>query len=351
MSWKAALIPCLVVLALTPGAWLAGARAEERSLSATAHIKAAEESLKRRKYDAAAASFEQAIRIGAREPGVVAGLGEALLLAGQRAEGLAFLRHVADTPDGASDADEAVERARKVLARKDRAGKALRKRLEQFQKVCLRIAEKSVDREPHIAREAIRLGRAAGPHEGRFGRLAWQAGMLDSGQPLFDGTTAKGWRWLQAPRWTIVEGAIHGTAADVWSVCRTSRVLSGNYDLRCEVRILEGGNTLAMIQAAWSDTHENVSFGIMGKRLVLLEGRALPRTADAPRGRSPRGVSWDPDEWQLLELEFRDSGITARLSGTVVGTIPMRPAYRAGAVGLATLGGKAAFRRIEVVSR
>lgn len=351
MNSKAALVTALLLLALVAGAWVAGVDAEEGPRSATAHIKAGEQSLKRRKYDAAVASFTQAIQLGAREPEVLANLGEALFLGGQRADGLAVLRHVADAPDDVNNVDEAVERARKLLARKDRSGRALHKRLLQFQKVCLRIAEKSADREPHVAREAIRLGRAAGPDDERFARLAWQVGMLDAGQQLFDGRSAQGWRWLQAPRWTIAEGEIHGTAADVWSVCRTAHVLSGNYDLRCEVRILEGSNTLAMIQAAWSDTHENVSFGILGKRVVLAEGRALPRTADAPQGRTVRGLAWEPEAWQLLELAFRDSGITARLSGKTVGTIPMRAAYRSGSVGLATLGGKAAFRRIEVVQR
>jgi hypothetical protein len=113
-----------------------------------------------------------------------------------------------------------------------------------------------------------------------------------------------------------------------------------------------GGGAVFFLQAGWNHFQRNVSLGMRGKGVLLLEGHELGSDADppsAPAVKTRRPV--DPSQWNLFELQFRADRVRAFVGGEEVGTIPRSAAYREGHVALQVLASTVAFRRIEVVRR
>jgi hypothetical protein len=286
----------------------------------------------------------------------VAGLGEAALGADREGQGLEYLRRfmdlVMEQPGARERFADDVKRVEKLLRRKDRYGRRLEKTIDDYVSTCTRLAQKWADDDPVAAGAAWKDASVLRPEGPDVTALSGKLGVREAGTPLFNGRDATGWTWLQAPDWRVSQGSIVGRAADVWAVCRTNERLAGNYDLRLEARVVEGGGAVLLLQGAWNGYHQNVSLGLVGKKVVLVEGADLPQNADAPNARPPKTrARIDPSAWNIFELQFRSDRVTAFVAGEEVGSVARTPAYAHGHVALVALLGTVAFRHVEVVRR
>jgi hypothetical protein len=308
-----------------------------------------------RQWDEATDAFFEAALADPSWLPALAGLGEAALGAGRTGEGLEHLRRFVDLaeadPRAAAPWADDLSRVRKVLKQRDREGARLERIVDDHVAALAKLARSRADDDLALARAAFREGAALRPGDPAWDALAWPLGLLPAGDPLFDGQGASGWTWFEAPAWSVAEGEIRGRAADVWAACRTTVRLAGDFDVRCEARVVDGGRgAVFFLQGAWSAYDQNVSLGMTGRGVLLIEGSKLPKDADPPSDKPVRTKTrFDAEQWNLFELRFRPREVEAWVSGERVGSVRRLEAYESGHVALAVLQGTVAFRRLEVV--
>jgi hypothetical protein len=313
--------------------------------------------LKAKKWEEAQAAFREVLRHDESSLAGGIGLAEALVGSGQKGGGLALLRRTVDAAvrRGAATTAGREEIARAVLTlrSKDPEGTRLERLVDAHAEALVKVARQAGEDDPPLARSAVGVLTRLRPDHPDLSVLEVRLGLLPPGEALFNGRDASGWAWLEPPAWRIVDQEIHGEAKDVYAVARTTLSVSGDHDVRVEARVLDGGGAAVFfLQGGWSDFRENVSLGMMGSGVLLMEGRTMGTTADPPRG-VPRKLRTkvDPGEWNLFELRFRRGHVTGYVNGEQAGAIPRTTRYDGGHVALTALLSKVAFRRLELVRR
>ncbi len=348
-TWSLALVLVSVCTLASPAH---GDRSEAEALGAQA-----ERALRGGKPAEAAALYERAAAADPSWLPAVAGMGRALLADRRTGPGLEHLRRfveaVEDDPAAARRHDDLLADTRKLLRRKDAGGKKLARLIESHAAACATLADSWRRTDMAAAHLAWREGNALQPDLPALGRLTWQLGELPEGEALLPQADASGWLWIEAPRWVHADGILAGTGTDVWSICRTQRRFHGNYDIRCEARVTKGGGSAVfLMQATWRTTSQNISFGMRGSDVLLLEGFELPTTADPPSGRARKtGTRVDPKQWNLFELRFRPRAVFAYVNGERVGVVERGPLYGMGHLALTALLGRIEYRRVAYVAR
>jgi hypothetical protein len=345
------LLACGLALALSLGRGPAGADPG----AAEADVARGRTALKAKRWTEAEEAFRAALRQDPDRLGARLGLAEALLGAGQRGKALPLARQVAGAGAraggaGAADAGE-VDRARALLKREDPEGAKLERLVDDFTRALLKVGVQAGEADPLLARTAVERVRRLRPDHPELHGLASRLGLLPPGEPLWNGRDGAGWSWFEAPGWTVAEQAIVGSAADVYAATRTVLSIQGDYDVRLEARVLGGGKSAVLfLQAGWTTFRENVSLGLVGAHVLLMEGRQMGTTADPPRG-TPRKTRApvDPEAWNRFELQFRGATVVGYVNGERVGEIVRPPRYASGHVALTVLLGRVAFRRLELV--
>lgn len=325
-------------------------------LGAEAAVAKGRAALRAKKPAEAESACKEALHLDATYVPARVLLAEALLLGGAKGAALETLRVVVETIEADGSARliwaKDLARARDLLKTHDADGRALEKAIDDYVAALLRIARSALDAEPDLARDLVQRARALRPSRHELGPLALRLGLLEPGAPLFDGASATGWMWLDPPSWTIEDGAAVGVAADVYAVARTVVAVSGDYDVRCEARVLEGGSTVLLLQGGWNEFAQNVSLGAMGSGVLLVDGATMAATNDPPRAKPLKTrTPFDPRAWNHFELRFRADRVTGYVNGEEVGSLARPGHAKSGHVALAVLQGKAAFRGIEVLRR
>jgi hypothetical protein len=312
--------------------------------------------LKERRWSDAEAFFREALVHDEASVPAQVGLGEALLGANQVGDGLEALRRVVDDAPAHASLPAAVardvERARETLKRRDVEGRRLRKLGDDLATTLARLAKRSQDADPDLARAATRhLARVRPDHPDR-GPLEARLDLLEPGEPLFNGRDGTGWFGFEPPDWTVADGTIVARAKDVYAVTRTDVRVGGDFEVRAQVRVVEGRSAVLFLQGAWTESSENFSVGMYGSAVYAMEGNKMGVEADPPKGSPvPTKAPVDPARWNQLELRFTADRMVAAVNGEVVKSMPRTAAYASGHVALRVLQGTVAFRRIELLRR
>lgn len=352
---RLARVPVRLALAAVAACAAATAGAGDRTAAERAADRAKVE-LKAKRFPAAAAAYEDAVRLDASYVPARVGLAEARILGGDRGGGLEVLRVLVETldPDDTMRRVWAKEltKAKDLLRARDEGGRRLDGLVDDHVAALLRLVKPATTADPELARALVREAAALRPRHPDVGPLVLRLGLADAGEALWNGVDASGWMWLEDPAWVIEDGAIVGTATDVYAVTRTVLALVGDYDLRCEARVLAGGAPVLLLSGGWNEFAEHVSVGLNGKGVLLIDGRTMSGTNDPPHATPivPR-TPVRPSEWTHFELRFRGDRVSGHVDGREVGSIARPAGAQKGHVALAVLLGRVAFRRIEVVRR
>ena len=310
--------------------------------------------LKAKKLPEAEAAFREALATSPDLPSARVGLAEVLLATDRTGPALEVLRAFVETTEGdvvaRRTASKELAWAKDTLRRRDALGTKLEGLVAGYVASMTDLARRSADADPLLARRAVRDALRVAPRRIDLGTLAVRHGALAPGEPLWNGTDDRDWTWLEPPSWEIVDGTIVGVATDVYAVARTSVPVSGDFDLRCEVRVLEGKSAVVLLEGAWSGFASHLAVGLRGSGALLFDGRAMGATNDPPAAPAVRTKApVDPTKWTHLELRLRGDAAYGFVGGEPVGDLIRAPSHRSGHVAISVLGGKAAFRRIEVV--
>lgn len=290
------------------------------------------------------------------------GLGEALVGLGQRDEAIAEFRAFAGAAKALSPLPDGwgslLQRAEKRLAQFDAAGTELRTLVDRHAAALLSLARKWAKDDPDLAVRAARRALALRPGDAAAAQLIESLGRSPKGEPiaLFDGASLAGWIEAVLPTWSVREGAIEGECRDSAYAARTERHFEGDFDVRCEARLLEShegsGPVFWGVSAAYDGKESGYLLGVLKGALWFEEERgadealgivdASPSTLEKP---------FDPKKWHALEVRLRGGRATALVQGEEVGSAERSPARAGGFVGLKVQNCRVQFRKIEVVPR
>lgn len=289
------------------------------------------------------------------------GLAEALLGAGQRDAAVTeFRRFVADAraatplPEGWAPV---VARAEKRLETLDAAGNELRALVDAHVATLLSFARKYAKGDADVATKALRRILSLRPGHAQATQLLESLGRSPKGEPvpLFDGASLRGWTDGNPPLWQVRDGAIEGTIRDAACVCRTEASFDGDFDVRCEMRIVQEfpGPTLFALCTAYDGKEGHYTWGLFRGQFLFQEDlndaddREIARVSPS----ALKGPAPDTKSWMTFEVRFRGADVTVLVNDEEVAREPRAAGRTGGFVGLKVQNCKAQFRKIEVVPR
>lgn len=289
------------------------------------------------------------------------GLAEALLGARKRAAALeAFRRFIRDCEAAgpSKDTDDMVERARKRLKEIDEAGSALDDIIDGHVEALMALARKWKSQDPELILAILRRVLKLRPDHAAAKNWIEKMGESATGKTVqvFNGRDLDGWADMGFPTWQCRDGAIVADVKDTGYVARTEAYFKGDFDVRCEMKLLEDrpGTTMLTLLGAYRALYKYYSFGFLDGRVVWEdetgEGAQNRRTVFSAEPRELKKPP-DPEQWTVFELRFRGKEVTALVNGEVVAKEARPPERGEGFIGLQVVNAKAAFRKIEVVQR
>jgi len=290
------------------------------------------------------------------------GLGEALLGLSRRDDAVAEFRAftagakaLTPLPDGWG---ALLQRAEKRLVQLDAAGTELRNLVDQHATALVSLSKKWAKGDPDLAVRAARRALSLRPGDAQAAQLIESLGQSAKGEPiaLFDGTSLSGWLEAVLPTWSAKDGAIEGSCRDAAYICRSERHFDGDFDVRCEARLVQSyegsGPVFWALDAAYDGKESGYVLGVLKGALWFEEERGAEESKDiVDASPSTLDKPFDAKEWHSLEVRLRGGRAIALVNGQEIGSTERSIARSGGFVGLKVQNCRVQYRKIEVVPR
>jgi tetratricopeptide (TPR) repeat protein len=330
---------------------------------ARAALEAGKSALSRKDWSTAQTSFQRALEEEPDHHEARAGLADAQMGLGNRAEAATTLRGLLTRMEEATAlAPEQVAvytRGRKRLSEVSPDDAALDLIVRRHADALAVLGGKWTAKEPDVAAAALRAALRIAPDHSKAASSLTKVGAVVARKPmaLFNGRDLSGWEGA-GPTWTIDAGTILGDVRDAAMILTTSQKFSGDFDVLMEARLVkeysDRGPPFFAVEAPWVDDKVNSSFGCLRGKLLWRdgaeeEGQGSRDLVDMPFAKVKEGLA--PSTWITYELRFRGNQMMALIDGKEVGRAPRPKARDNGRVGLVCQNCKVAIRRVEVTPR
>lgn len=315
-----------------------------------------DKALAAKKWDEAEGHFRKALD---EDPTFLAaryGLAQALLGGGRSAPALEELRAFVEAARGDAESKSLLAKAEKQLADLDAAGTALQKLVDGYADDLAALGDRWASKDPQLAEKAYRRAVKLKPGHARAAQGLEKMGKSAAGEviDLFNGKDLAGWEWMNPPTWQVVDGNLVATIRDAAVLARHERVFEGDFTVRIEAQLLEEypGPTLYSVLPAWKAEGDDYQLGLLGRNVLWCEetpGAEDRDVVDKPYEQLK--TTFDPKQWNVFELRFRGSRVTALVNGEVIGEEARPERRKGGFVGLKAQDVKVAFRKVQVEVR
>lgn len=319
-----------------------------------------EQALKAKTWEEAEKMYRRSLEEDATYLPARHGLAQALLGSGRTGPGIEELRAFTAAVNAAADAPAdwkaLAAKATKQLADVDVSGAELKKILDRYADEFGALARKWAAKDRATAELAARRVLLLRPGDAGAEEVLKQMGGAAKGPvvPLFNGTNLTNWEKGGFPQWQVQEGLVIAEASDGAYVIRSQKEFSGDFDVRCEIRMIEerGVDPLASVLATWKSDYDYYGVGLLNRKLYVHERVAESDSRVVARVTpSEFKGNFEPLGWNQWEVRFRGNEVAVFLNGTELSREP-RPAKRdKGFVALMIQVAKAAFRGVEVLPR
>lgn len=347
-----------VLLTLTVGIALQGARAEERDPYL---LQRGDEALAASRWSDAEEAYREALEADPRLLPARFGLARALLGAERRKEGIDELRRAVRWAEALEQHPESwravFQEARVLLGTLDPVSDALEELLRGGAKDLLKFAKSKRRKSPAEADCACRLATRLDRGNVRAAEILDEMKSLPCGEwvDVFGGSLA-GWSGAQPPTWTVTDdGMLKCEAGKKAYSCATDLSVQGDFDMRVEIRIVKKNGALygALLQGAWEALYDSMKWGIIQGQIYLKDVRGLDLDRPDRYHEKPEKIKppIDPEAFNVFELRFRGDEVHGYINGVHYLTTGRGTHRHQGRLGLHCASATVEFKRMEIRQR